>query len=263
MLADLATLNGAPTRRQSYLGNLTQIRGGGLEKYWTESEVYRCRRGNQRLASRLAQELGDRRLRMETPVAAIAQRDDRVVVTTASGEMLEADQVVLAVPPSTWRRIRFSPGLPWTLRPQMGSNVKFLAEVKDRFWRRDELSPDAVTDGIIGNTWHGTDAQGAGAQVFTVFSGGPMSDRARANWRQGGDAEFVRELQELYPSFRSAYVRPRFMDWPSDEWTQAAIRSQPRDRLRGKVRCWSGASAACTLPVSIPLTNSSAIWKGR
>jgi monoamine oxidase len=219
MIADLSTLNGVATHRQSYLGNLTQIKGGGLEKYWTESEVYRCRLGNQRLAKRLAQELAGR-LRLQAPVAAITHRDDRVAVTTAAGELLEADHVVLTVPPSTWRKIRFSPGLPGALRPQMGSNVKYLAEVKDRFWRRDELSPDAVTDGIIGNTWHGTDAQGPGAQVFTVFSGGPMSERARAAWRRGGDAEFIRELEELYPSFRSSYLRARFMDWPGDEWTQ-------------------------------------------
>jgi hypothetical protein len=39
---------------QSYLGNLAMVKGGGLEKYWTESEVYRCKGGNQQLATRLA-----------------------------------------------------------------------------------------------------------------------------------------------------------------------------------------------------------------
>jgi monoamine oxidase len=35
--------NGQDPIKQSYLGNLTQIKGGGVEKYWTESEVYRCK----------------------------------------------------------------------------------------------------------------------------------------------------------------------------------------------------------------------------
>ena len=54
-------------------------------------------------------------------------------------QCLEADDVVLAVPPSTWHNIRFSPGLPRVLRPQMGVNVKYLAGVKRRFWAKSRL----------------------------------------------------------------------------------------------------------------------------
>ena len=43
--------NGVVTEWQSYLGNLAMVKGGGLEKYWTESEVYRCKGGNQQLAT--------------------------------------------------------------------------------------------------------------------------------------------------------------------------------------------------------------------
>ncbi len=42
--------NGVVTEWQSYLGNLAMVKGGGLEKYWTEREVYRCKGGNQQLA---------------------------------------------------------------------------------------------------------------------------------------------------------------------------------------------------------------------
>ena len=45
--------NGVVTEWQSYLGNLAMVKGGGLEKYWTESEVYRCKGGNQQLATKL------------------------------------------------------------------------------------------------------------------------------------------------------------------------------------------------------------------
>ena len=46
--------NGMVTHWQSYLGNLAMVKGGGLEKYWTESEVYRCQGGNQQLARKFA-----------------------------------------------------------------------------------------------------------------------------------------------------------------------------------------------------------------
>ena len=50
--------NGVITEWQSYLGNLAMVKGGGLEKYWTESEVYRCKGGNQQLARKLVTAIG-------------------------------------------------------------------------------------------------------------------------------------------------------------------------------------------------------------
>jgi monoamine oxidase len=64
MTSELAGDNAVATSRQSYLGNLAQVKGGGLEKYWTESEVYRCRGGNDRLARKLAAAIGSNRLRL-------------------------------------------------------------------------------------------------------------------------------------------------------------------------------------------------------
>src|ERR671913_257764 len=50
--------NGVVTDWQSYLGNLAMWKGGGLEKYWTDSEVYRCKGGNQQLATKLVAGIG-------------------------------------------------------------------------------------------------------------------------------------------------------------------------------------------------------------
>ena len=50
----MAADNGVRTAWQSLLGNLAMIKGHGLEKFWTETEVFRCRGGNQQLATMLA-----------------------------------------------------------------------------------------------------------------------------------------------------------------------------------------------------------------
>ena len=50
--------NGVRTEWQSYLANLAMVKGHGLEKYWTDSEVYRCRGGNQQLARKLQEAIG-------------------------------------------------------------------------------------------------------------------------------------------------------------------------------------------------------------
>jgi monoamine oxidase len=220
---ELAADNAAPTSRQSFLGNLTQVKGGGLEKYWTDSEVYRCRGGNARLARKLAAAIGERRLRLGVPVREIRTEGANTIVRDAGGRTYEADHVVLAVPPTTWHNIRFTPGLPRALRPQMGVAVKYLAGVKRRFWAQSGLSPDASTDGMVSMTWDGTDNQGSDATgaVLVGFSGGPAAERARQAYATQKDAAYTAALTQIYPTYPNNFVRARFMDWPSEMWTGA------------------------------------------
>jgi monoamine oxidase len=144
--AQLTADNGVRTAWQSYLGNLAMVKGGGVEKYWTESEVFRCRGGNQQLAARLAAAVGADRVRTRTIVTAIDVSGPVARVTLADGARLEADHVVLSVPPPVWNRIAFEPLLPVGLAPQMGSNVKFLMALNGRFWRRAKLGPSVLAD---------------------------------------------------------------------------------------------------------------------
>lgn len=221
---ELAADNAVATSRQSLLGNLTQVKGGGLEKYWTDSEVYRCRGGNARLARKLAGAIGEKRLRLGTPVREIRTTDgSATLVRDAAGNTYEADHVVLAVPPTTWHNIRFTPGLPRALRPQMGVAVKYLAGVKRRFWAKSGLSPDAFTDGIVSMTWDGTDNQGSDAEgaVLIGFSGGPAAERARQAYARQKDAAYAAALTEIYPAYPQNFERARFMNWPSEMWTGA------------------------------------------
>ncbi len=217
LATELQNDNSVPLGRQSYLGNLAQIKGGGVETYWTESEVYRCSNGNQSLATSLATSVGRDHIRHETPVRSVRILDDKVVVTTANGEVVEGDEVVVTVPPSVWGRIHFSPGLPSGLSPQMGVAIKFLTAVKTRFWRAAKLAPDALTDGMIGMTWDATDSQSAkhGAGL-TGFSGGPSANKARhsEDWR--AHTGLRKAMEEIYPGFQQQCSGSRFMDWPGD-----------------------------------------------
>jgi monoamine oxidase len=215
--AELQNNNAVSLRRQSYLGNLTQVKGGGLEKYFTDSELFRCSEGNQSLANALARSIGESRLRHETPVRSIRLFDDKVSVTTMAGETLEADEVVLAVPPPVWNRILITPGLPGALDPQMGTAAKFLVSVRTRFWRGEKLAPDALTDGMLGLTWDATDGQSVkhGA-CLTSFSGGPAAERASRSGNSGTHEGLRRAMTEVYPALPQQCTGSRFMDWPND-----------------------------------------------
>jgi len=63
--AQMVTDNGVALDRQSYLGMLTMVKGGGLEKFWTETEVYHCKGGNQQLARKLAEAIGEERIQLK------------------------------------------------------------------------------------------------------------------------------------------------------------------------------------------------------
>jgi monoamine oxidase len=213
--------NGVITEWQSYLGNLAMVKGGGLEKYWTESEVYRCKGGNQELARKLVGAIGASRVLTRTPVGSIAVSDRGVRVTLVSGKVLEAEHAILTAPPPVWNKIAIDPLLPPGLAPQMGTNVKCLIGLKGTFWRRAELAPELLSDGPVNMTWHATDGQAGAGDALTCFSGGPYADQCR-EWGARRIENYLTELEKVYRGIRPSYVRARFMDWPTDPWVKAS-----------------------------------------
>lgn len=228
--------NAVPVENQSLLAMLAAVAGGGFQSYWEDSEVYRCRGGNQQLADKLAERIRPFRFLMGTPVESISYTPPGEAVAqpakvyTTTGQVLTADEVVLAVPPSMWRHMFFAPGLPEGLTPQMGVAAKYLSAVKSRYWRDLGLAPDSVTDGPCAMTWEGTDNQrGGGSQSASlhVFSGGHAAERLRDGSRTEVDARVRAELESIYPGYAANLLRrgdgtdTRFMDWPGDPWTRA------------------------------------------
>lgn len=212
--------NGVPTSRQSHLGNLTQVKGGGLERYWTDTEVFRLSGGNQQIATRLAKELGDR-VTLNCPVKKISATGSTMTVVDAEGREHVADDVVLAIPPTLWATIEFSPSLPPALKPQVGDNVKFLAAVKGPFWKDSDLPPTATTDKDITQVWLGTDGQGAeGEQVLIAFTGGPSAVSVHERKEQDVEPEYIKSFSALYPDFEANFAKGKLVDWIGDPWSR-------------------------------------------
>ena len=214
--------NGVVTEWQSYLANLAMVKGGGMERYWAETEVYRCKGGNQGLAHRLVKAIGGARVLVRTPVRAVTLNDRGGRVTLGDGKVLEAEHVLLTAPPSVWNKIAFEPILPAALAPQMATNIKYLMALKSPVWRRSELGPEMLTDGPVSLTWHGTDGQRGPGEAMIAFSGGPAADVCREWTAAGRDKNFLAELGKVYKGIAASFVRARFMDWPSDPWAKAS-----------------------------------------
>lgn len=139
------------------------------------------------------------------------------------GRTIECDDVVVTTPPSVWSKIDFSPALPATLKPQMGTNVKYLAHTKTRLWTKNGLSQYAMSDGPVQMTWDGTDNQpGDENNVLVAFSGGPQAEECLARAKDSRDAAYAKDLEQFFPGFKDDFVKSRFMDWPRDPWTMAS-----------------------------------------
>ncbi len=220
--AQMTSDNGMTTAWQSYLGNLAMIKGGGVEKYWTETEVFRCAGGSQQLPIRLARELGDGRIHLRQAAARVTASEHGVEVVTQSGVRYEADHVIIAVPPPTWTRLAIAPVLPVTSMPQMGSNVKFLMALKSPFWKGAKLAPASLSDGPVHVTWYATEGQHTATAGLIAFSGGPAADDCRAWLATERTERYLSALAPSYRGLRASFIRGRFMDWPSDPWVKAS-----------------------------------------
>lgn len=215
--------NGVDPQYASLLGMLAAVKGGGMNDYWTATEVYRCRGGNSQLAHKLVDAIGASRISLGNPVASIEARDQNVVVKCKDGREIECDDVVFTTPPPLWKDIEFRPALPAGLMPQMGLNVKYLARVKSRFWDTDKQSPDALSNRQVLMTWEGTDGQGKeGPACMIAFSGGPAAAECLSWKKEEVDPKFGSALGRLFPGFGAAFEQSRFMDWPRDPWVKAS-----------------------------------------
>lgn len=216
----ISTDNGVEIANESYLGLLTSIKGGDVERYWTDSEVYRCKGGNQQLAYKLAEGIGHDRIITELAANSVEIKGDKVIVTCRDGRTIEADDVIIAVPPTVWNKIRFNPGLPSAMTPQMGVNLKWLSELKRRFWKDLNVAPDSMTDTFMSQSWEGTDAQEGDEHAgINAFSGGKAAELSLAIAPAERDSKYVELFNSIYPGFKENFVRSRYMDWPREQWT--------------------------------------------
>jgi len=225
MLINQMSDNGQAPDKQSLLGQLAAVKGGGLDKYWTESEVYRCKGGNQQLAFKLAEPF-IKRITLGLPATSIESKGDHLVVTCKDGRTIECDDVVFTAPPKTWPKIALSPALPAALSPQTGFNAKYFAHVKGRYW--DGLKPQrsqyALSNGLLNMTWDGTDAQepAEGPGCLVGFAGGPPCEQALAMPKDQRDKAFAEAFESFFPGFKDNLVATRYMDWPKDPWAGAS-----------------------------------------
>ena len=179
ILMQLESDNGVPAQNQSLLGLLSMVKGGGMERYWEDTEVYRCRRGAQALS--LAFEAALRRnespVEFKSPVIGVDVSAQRVKLQISqTTNTLEFDDVILAIPPSAWPTITTWSPLPLSNfmgapAPQMGKNIKALFAFRTHFWKRRGEEPSSTLAGPVDQTWETTEDYKKPQFGMVAFSG--------------------------------------------------------------------------------------------
>jgi monoamine oxidase len=229
VVEQLETDNGVPAEKQSLLAVLAMIKGGGLASYWDDTEVYRCKGGNDKLARKFHAELLNKGCSVElnSPVTSIHMQKGKVEVEVKGRRQppAPADDLILAVPPSVWENIDFkNADLQRKLKggPQMGKNVKFLMRFDRRFWEDTGTSPTLTQDGPADLTWETTEENKRGDFAMVAFSGGDDAQMC-SEWPDPKVKEnYTKALERVYVKIGSEMRKHDFANWPRDPWTNAS-----------------------------------------
>jgi monoamine oxidase len=171
----------------SYLHLLALVHGHG-----SINRLFSIEKGNQdalvdggagSIAQRVAAELGDA-VHLNTPVRAIAQRDDHVDVTSDEVSV-SAAHVVVASPPALNLEIRFDPPLPddriALLRGfEGGPETKTLVVYDEPFWRAAGFSGQTSEPGSVAETTLDASPASGKPGVIASFTFGPVAEQVDA-----------------------------------------------------------------------------------
>jgi monoamine oxidase len=237
MAVQFTAINGVVPAWQSLLAVLATVQGAGRDGYWDETDTCHVKGGCQQLAAKLAESVASRKmdfLRLNCPVRAVRAGAKGVsveVVENGRAVTLEADDVVVTAPPSTWKKINFRPALPPGLVTPMAENLKYLSVSVGRPWKAAKRSVNALSDGAVQMTWETTAKQdgkdpAAEEHVLVAYSGGTSADECRG-WRGHPDAKhadkrYAEELDKLWPGYAAAWRRGRVMDWLADPYSRGS-----------------------------------------
>ncbi len=188
--------------------------------------------GAQRLALRLAEQLGDR-VRLSEPVASIDQRDDRVSVVGTRTH--EASRVVLAIPPPLVGRIAVA--LPPAARGFVdaafgGPVVKCFAAYERPYWRERGRSGESYHPR---GTVRATVAIGGASHVLLAFVVG----KEAARWSSRTPEDRRSDVLAAFAEVCGQAVTPidyLEADWGAEAWSAGCVPGLPPRALSAGAR---------------------------
>ncbi|WP_170384652.1 flavin monoamine oxidase family protein [Ruegeria atlantica] len=192
---------------------------------------YRVHGGMAALTDALAAKLSATRLKLSTPIIALNRNIDGITAISDNGLTIQAQKVVLALPPRLASQIAFSPAPPLTaldamngIATWMAGHAKAIATYDTPFWRDAGLSGDAISRrGPMVELHDASPAKGGPFALFGFIGIPPQARQDEKPLRQA----LLEQLIRLFGPEAAAPTSLRIMDWAFDPYTATPLDHQP------------------------------------
>jgi monoamine oxidase len=139
-----------------------------------------------------------------------------------------AAHVVFTVPASTMRQIEITPRLSRAKEQAIEQlayydAVRFLLQVKRRFWKAAGLSGSARTDRAT-EIWEATNAQPTSTRgILAATTGGEVGRHMLGMTQEASLSAGVDVVADAFPGIRSGFEKGTVYRWSAEPWTRGAF----------------------------------------
>ncbi|MCW8193678.1 flavin monoamine oxidase family protein [Proteobacteria bacterium 005FR1] len=194
---------------------VTSTEGGGQDS--------RFHKGFQELSLRLAEELGDA-ICLSSPVSLIEQGESKAIVHT-DHMTVEADRVVVAMPPTLSGRIRYNPPMPASRdaliqRMPMGTAIKTMIRYSSPFWRELGLSGMVISQADIPQLVFDNSPDDGSCGILLLFCEGGAARRWGACSSMEREAAMLEVLVKCFGEQARNYEEIIEKYWVEEEFSR-------------------------------------------
>lgn len=192
---------------------------------------WRLKGGLAALTQALADRLPDNRKRLNAKVTALTHSGEGITATFSNGATVEAERVVMALPPRLAANINFTPALPQNafetmqgIPTWMAGQAKAIAVYEKPFWRDEGLSGDVQSRfGPMVEIRDASPSEGGPYALFGFIGVPPQARRDEKVLRQHLQAQLIRLFGPQAGEPIQLYVK----DWAWDVHTSAEMDLAP------------------------------------
>lgn len=185
---------------------------------------YKIKGGNDMLATKLAEAIGQERIKRSTKVKRIVQ-GKKVIVYCENGEKFEADKLICTAPTFAVKKIKWEPALPADMSQAMDELQyarinKNPILFKNRFWKDESF--DLLTDTPAHYFYHATKNQRSEKGVLISYT---IGDKAAviANQSDPWKADMLQQnLSPYFGDVKSFIEKQTNYYWGEDEYSKGA-----------------------------------------
>lgn len=193
-----------------------------------EKSRYKIRGGNDLLPAAFARELAGK-IHYGAAVRGIAHDGDRCRVAFVQGQLersLAADFIVCALPFSTLRRVKVTPGFGATRQKTIAELPydpvsRLYLQVRKRFWETSGMNGFAISD-RPDEIWHASFDQPGARGLLVSYAFGPEALKVDGLSPEQRTRFMVEHMESVFPGSRDAAELVRSFSWQEEEWSRGA-----------------------------------------